>query len=45
MRREKRKVEILEEEVYVEEIEFTVAQRCEETENRRVDYIRIMERG
>ena len=45
MRREKRKVEILEEEVYVEVIEFTVAQRCEETENIRVDYIRIMDRG
>ena len=29
----------------VEEIEFTDAQRCEETENRQVDNIRIMDRG
>ena len=35
----------IEEEVHVEEIEFTVAQRCEETENRLVDDIRIMDRG
>ena len=35
----------IEEEVHVEEIEFTVAQRCEETENRRVDDIKIMGRG
>ena len=35
----------IEEEVHVEEIEFTVAQRCEETENRQVDDIRIMDRG
>ena len=34
----------IEEEVHVEEIEFTVAQRCEETENRRVDDIKIMDR-
>ena len=34
----------IEEEVHVEEIEFTVAQRCEETENRRMDDIRIMDR-
>ena len=34
----------IEEEVPVEEIEFTVAQRCEETENRRVDDIKIMDR-
>ena len=35
----------IEDEDHVEETEFTVAQRCEETENRRVDYIRIMDRG
>ena len=35
----------IEEEVHGEEIEFTVAQRCKETENRRMDDIRIMDRG
>ena len=35
----------IEEEVHVEEIEFTVAKRCKETENRRVNDIRIMDRG
>ena len=29
----------------MEEIEFTVAQRYKETENRRVDDINIMDRG
>ena len=35
----------IEGEVHVEEIEFTVAQRYKETENRRVDDINIMDRG
>ena len=35
----------IEVEVPVEEIEFIVAQRCEETENRRVDDIKIIDRG
>ena len=35
----------IDEEVHVEETEFTVAQRCRETENRRMDDIRIMGKG
>ena len=35
----------IEEEVHVKEIEFNVAQRCKETEKRKVDDIRIMDSG
>ena len=35
----------IEEDVHVEEIEFTVAQKCKETENRGVNNIRIIDWG